>query len=456
MTRATRLLADASLMDTIVRRRSRRFALGRELSPPLEYKSRHDPVPLSREEEAAIVFAGAGINGFSLGELPYQPGSEPESSNGNIMVTGLGRTVASPDGCHTVMLLLLNDEGAYLIRRPQHYPKEEVPHLEDLARRGEYGELYDRARIRLADARPDCERAVPLYPPFNKWSANQPGSTYFVLVSELTTLALTLLFLLFDDEMGFFLYDERAGYRPAGLRRFAKSKGGHLYDDPKLLRVGTILDFESYVLELAGVEQGLMLQNMALVVEAAGLGGFPHYGAHRFGWFEALGFTMERRRLSQLMTRGRLGTGLMNVVGKNPAIPLPLGLERDGEVLIKPFCPPWYPSMEAAVHAFLEVKYSPQSGTFRDGSDASAWKDVPAVQAGIPDYPQHSIDAVVAFCEYVHGRYGRFLGNFGPLRTLMAYSAHHIDTEFYDRHYKPGAYHDAHRDHFARWHGGDI
>jgi hypothetical protein len=34
----------------------------------------------------------------------------------------------------------------------------------------------------------------------------------------------------------------------------------------------------------------------------------------------------------------------------------------------------------------------------------------------------------------------------------MAFQAHHIDTSFYDRHYRPGAYTEAHSEHFARWH----
>ena len=28
-----------------------------------------------------------------------------------------------------------------------------------------------------------------------------------------------------------------------------------------------------------------MLQNLALMVQALGLGGFPHWAAHPFGWF---------------------------------------------------------------------------------------------------------------------------------------------------------------------------
>jgi hypothetical protein len=194
-----------------------------------------------------------------------------------------------------------------------------------------------------------------------------------------------------------------------------------------------------------------MLQNMQLAAEALGLGGFPHYAAQRYQWLEALGFRMEDVPLAEYTRRGRIMTAAMNALGKNPTLRLPLGLEVDGEVTVKPFCPPWYSSMEEATHAFVEWKFG-DGGTLNDGISGS-WKDVPSVQAGIDRYSRLNIDAVVAYTEYVYGRYRRFPAYFGPLRSLMGYSAHHIDLDFYDAFYKPGAYTDLHREHFARWHG---
>jgi hypothetical protein len=36
-----------------------------------------------------------------------------------------------------------------------------------------------------------------------------------------------------------------------------------------------------------------MLQNLGLMTQALGLGGFPHFAAHPFIWFQALGFRMQ-------------------------------------------------------------------------------------------------------------------------------------------------------------------
>jgi len=446
-----RYLAEVPLFDTILDRRSRRFALGHDLrGGPLAYKSAHPPVPLSQEEEAILVFAASGYTGWAFGDGPYAPDG-PESSNANIVIRPIGRTIASPDGAASSVLFVLNDDGAFQIRRPDDYPREELPELLDLARRREFVELYARAKIRIADKRPEVERRPPFTPPFNRWSTNVPGSTYFVVVGDITPFVFSLLFFLLGEEMAFTLFDERNHFKPAGIERFMKSKGGHLYDHPKDQRVAAVLDFESYILELAAVEQGLMLQNLALAAEALGLGGFPHFAAQKYQWFEALGFRMEDVPLSKVTHRHPVVGAVMSMIGKNPTMKLPLGLEVNGKVTLKPFCPPWYKSMEHAVYAFLDYKYG-EKGVWTD-PNFGPWKDNAAVQAGMDRYSQQNIDAVVAYCEYVYNRYGRFPGNTGPLRSLMAYQAHHLDLEFYDRFYAPGAYTDRQREHFARWHG---
>lgn len=142
----------------------------------------------------------------------------------------------------------------------------------------------------------------------------------------------------------------------------------------------------------------------------------------------------------------------MRLLDKNITIPQAVGLDHDGRTIIKPYAPPYYPTMEAAVRAFVANKFAPGTGFFRDAPGPSAWRDPAAVQAGIPEYSEANIQAVIAYCEYVMERYGQFPANYGPIRTLMAFQAHHIDTAFYDRFYTDGAYTAAHARHFERWH----
>ena len=139
----------------------------------------------------------------------------------------------------------------------------------------------------------------------------------------------------------------------------------------------------------------------------------------------------------------------MKALGKDLPVPTAVGLERDGETLIKPFCPPYYRNMEEAVLAFVDYKYEQGRGTFRDGGAATGWQDGARVQKGIPPYSDEAIAATVAYCEYVYERYGRFPANSGPFRTVLAHQAHHLDPEFYDRFYRAEALTDTQRRHPA-------
>jgi hypothetical protein len=400
-----------------------------------------------------LAFAAAGVTGRVYGELPYQPAAGPETGGGQVMVTMLGRTFSSADAVATAALFINSDDGTFMIPRPQDLSADEFDSLAALGREHRFTEMYTRARIRLTDRRTEIPREVPYTPPFNKWSTNLPGSTYFVPVTDMTGLYLTILFAALGEEFAYFFHDDRDWLtRAAGIGRFAKSKGGHLHDDLHEARVGTIAEIETYLLELCGVEQGFMLQSIALATEAMGLGGFPHYAAHRFGWLKALGFQMRDRSFAEILHKGPFQTLVMRLLGKNVVIPQPMGLEHDGAMLIKPYTTPYYATVEEAVRAFVASKFAPGTGVFRDASGHSPYLDPALVQSAIPEYSEANIQAVIDYCNYCVEHYGQFPATCAPVRTLMAFQAHHIDPAFYDHFYKKGAYTSLHTDHFARWH----
>lgn len=119
-----------------------------------------------------------------------------------------------------------------------------------------------------------------------------------------------------------------------------------------------------------------------------GLGGFTHSAGLDLSWFTALGFRMGEQSLARMMGSGKLMTGVLNALHKNATFPVPLGLERDGEVLLKPYCPPYYASMEDAVLAFIATKFAEGQGAFRRSAPVSAWKAPHTVQSRIPPIPQ--------------------------------------------------------------------
>ncbi|MGI9058271.1 MAG: hypothetical protein ACR2H5_06810 [Ktedonobacteraceae bacterium] len=431
-------LANFTLLDALLARRSRRFGKGMHLNGgPLAYASTHEPAPLNLTEEAALAFAACGITGYTMAELPYDTGNVAEAGGGNIIVNFVGRTVFSADATHVVSVFVMNDDGVWLLKRPQDYPRMEVPELVQAAHEQRWVDLYQQSRTRIADQRLDVPREAPFVPPFNKWSANVHGSTYFLPVAELSGLFINILLAAFNEDVAYFVLDERNNFQLAGIGKFARSKGGYLHDNFIEGRAATLSYLDTWVYEFAAVEQGAMLQNLALMTAALGLGGFPHLASHPFGWFQALGFRMADIPFSRTIGAGPFMKGLLRVLKKDIPVPTAVGLERDHQVLIKPFCPPYYRTMEEAVLAFVDYKYAQGKGTLRDGGAASNWQDGAMIQAGIPEYSDQCIAATIACCEYIYSRYGRIPGTNGPLRTLMAYQAHHLDADFYKKFYRP-------------------
>ena len=195
---------------------------------------------------------------------------------------------------------------------------------------------------------------------------------------------------------------------------------------------------EQFVAEFVTVEQGMMLQNLGLMAQALGLGGFPNFANNEFGWFEALGFRMEQMPVNRYLGAGWLPALAMKLLKRNPVIPYPVGLERDGEVLLKPFCPPYYVSMGEAVHAVVEAKYG-TSGMFRSQGHGSAWPKHNDVVQQVPRVSDAAVAATIAYCEYLWKRYGRFPVYMPPYRTVLGFQACHLDVEFYDTFYRPEA-----------------
>jgi hypothetical protein len=82
----------------------------------------------------------------------------------------------------------------------------------------------------------------------------------------------------------------------------------------------------------------------------------------------------------------------LKLLHKDMPLPTPLGLEKDGTVLLKPYCPPYYRNMQDAVLAFVAEKFAAGRGTFRDGGAATGWLNPASIQAGIPEYSDRTFD----------------------------------------------------------------
>jgi hypothetical protein len=428
-------MARYPLLDALRERRSRRFGLGMRIPDgPFQYTSCHTPQSLDEADEAALAFAACGLTGYALADLAYGPGQ------GGQMLAGLvGRTISSADAINTVSLIVTNDTATYLLKRPQDFAASEIPELIALARSGALTDLYRRSRVRIADGR--C--SPPVEPGFNfninKWALYAPGGSYLIPINELTGLYINALLEAFDETMALFVVDERNLFRPAGLGPFAASRGGHLRDGAGGGRLVTVQALEASLMEAAAIEQGMLLQNVGLMAQALGLGGYPNFAPHPYSWFQALGFRLLSMPASLFLGAPRWASALAGLLGRDPLVFVPVGLERDGQPLLRAYCPPYYPSMEAAVHAVVERKFGVE-GVFRGAAaQASGWRDPVQAASNIPAPSARAVAATVAYCSYLYRRYGRFPAYAAPFRTVMGYQATRVDVEFYDRFYRPEA-----------------
>ena len=437
-----------SFLSALRNRRSRRFGCGMAIpGGPLAYESRHKHQPLSEDEESALAFAACGFTGHALADLCYA-----KDGGGNIMGGLVGRTTASGDGLQSISLVVINDESAHLIRKARDLPAAEVTTLIELGKRGEFREVYHRSRVKIKTGR----ATIPSDPLFNinvnRWAAHAPGTSLYLPINDLTFMYINGLLEVLNEHTGTFILDERNHFLPAGLAKFARNRGGHLEPDPAKNRVATVRQVEQFVTEFASVEQGMVLQNLGLMAESLGLGGYPNFANHEFAWFQALSFTMQTMPASRYVGAGWLPSLIMNLLGQNPGVPYPVGLERDGEILLKPFCPPHYKSMAEAVRAVVAIKFG-ADGIFREEGRGNAWANHAQTAKQVPPVSEAAIEATIAYCEYLWKRYGRFPVYMPPYRTVVAFQACHVDVEFYDKFYKPGAVSDSVRKDFDSRHG---
>ena len=104
-----------------------------------------------------------------------------------------------------------------MLRRPQDYRSTRLPALIELARERKLTELYGEARVRIGERASTSRSDVQYTLPLNKWSANQPGTTYFLPIAELTAFTINSSSSVLDE--GSVLPARRAELVPAGRDR---------------------------------------------------------------------------------------------------------------------------------------------------------------------------------------------------------------------------------------------
>ena len=126
--------------------------------------------------------------------------------------------------------------------------------------------------------------------------------------------------------------------------------------------------------------------------------------------------------------------------------PNPTGLAG----VMEGYCPPHYPDMRAAVDAVCERKFGP-GGPFHPDTPGP-WKDSRAVRSAARVHSEEFRECVALQARYIVDTFGKFPGTVPSIFCIMHLQAHHLDLEFYDRFFKPGACLKTHADHMKAWH----
>lgn len=409
------------LVNALMGRRSRRFLLGASIPDgAFAFTSRHDPLPLTGLEQLIVLTAVAGNTSWHymhMRSTQYVP-HLPNYSN-----AAGGRTFPSGAGFHTSEVFFTDDDGVYF------FPTRDAQSLVERADDGalDFGDLLDahRPRVRkLADGRLSIPYKLPEIEGHNTWVSNRPGSTLIIPVADLAQHFLAAL--CYWVQNGFCIYDDINRQPIPGLERF-----GHLVDLDNAYPL-------SFAEQLTMVESTVELSTAcyagALMLQAMGLGGWMYDGIDPFVVLGASG------------NPDVPGLGFRYDSDERWPLPNPTGLPR----VFEGFCPPHFPDMRAAVEALAERKFGP-GGPF-NAATPGPWKDTARVRSSAQVYSEEFKECVALMAQYVYDRFGKFPGTIPTMLIAMYLQAHHLDLEFYDQFFKPGAYLETHAQHIAKWH----
>ncbi|MGF1592672.1 MAG: hypothetical protein ACFCUW_05295 [Kiloniellaceae bacterium] len=414
------------LLGAMFGRRARRFGLGMEIaSGPLAFKSRRTPLPLSELERSVLVVAATGVTGWSFG-VPHGPDRPDQHAHYSLRFTG--RTGPTAGGFGTPALLFTDDEGLYLTST-RDVPPERMREFDGIKDDAERIVAVARAHTeKLSDERLDLPAEPPHMLEPNLWMANAPGSTLFMPIGDASEQVLALMAMAIGN--GNVLMDDEAGQPAGDLEPFIRSG---LLDNSKRMPLSVIQQsaYEANCSELA-----FMGHNMVLTMQAMGLGGLYFNGLNRWSI------------LGAFAESGIKGFGFRFLRDDRWTLPNPVGLDGVYEAL----CPPYHADMRAAVETFVARKFG-QGGTY-DPATPGAWKHSAEVKGSVKPYSDEFVACMGEVAQYIHGKYGKFPGTFTTIVLPGFVQAVHLDTEFYDRHYKQGAYLDTHAEHMSRWHSG--
>jgi hypothetical protein len=286
-----------------------------------------------------------------------------------------------------------------------------------------------QSRIRkIQDGRLQLPPEVPYVEPHNTWVVNQPATLLVIPIGDLAQhVLLNLCYML---QNGLVLFDDINKRAIPGIEKFR--------DIVEVNNTWPLTYVEQWSMAELTAELSTSCYAGMLLLQAMGLGGWMLNGLDPFSVLGASG------NPAVPGLRFRYDTNV------NWPYPNPTGLEK----IMEGFCPPHYPDMRSALEAVCRRKFGP-GGPFHPETPGP-WKDSARVRAAAEVHGEKFKECVALQGQYVFDTFGKFPGTVPSIFLITYLQAHHLDLDFYDQFYKPGAYLKTHAHHMDRWHSQDC
>jgi hypothetical protein len=444
-------LLDRPLLETIWRRRTHRVSQGSAvLGGSMSYESKEPRAPLSELEEA-ILIAMTGCTGLTMPDRPIQDPATAQPIMAKPNLTMAGRTAGSPDNAQGTHFFMINDTGTYFLRNlPPPAEGENALSAERAIERAR------QAKVRILDHRldvPEGKRDFPAYLDSNRFLSNQPGTTIFFPVVDLSRQYINGMMYLLTQPDGArpAIVDDRNFYQPAGVKQWVKN--GFLNKDIKI-PLGVIGSLRTQI------EADLLLQNLFLTADAMGLGGWIHGSisppvalgdpkfSKTYGSMLGFDFVVPRWRLTDIL-RWHIPLPRYANLRSNP-----IGLRYKGEHLIKGMCPPYYDTMAEAVDAVIKDKFG-EGGVYADQSLFARIYREDFGRRYLAEAAVYNADVIACakdICTYIYQTHGRFPAHCDAIHVPGVWlQTHHVEVAYYERFFRDGLT-ETHKRHHQDWH----
>ena len=446
------------LVSAISERRTRRIARGTSIDAgAVSHTSTNAPAPLSALEEAVLIVS-TGLVGISMHDVPLRR-RDGVFMDGTPQMEIPSVAASSADNAQATHFILINDQGTWLLQHQRgrdalawmkEFPPDRADWKED-----QWIAAAATMKRKLHPERLDFPRRWPYYFAWNKVISNQPGTSIFMPIVDMTRQMINVLFILLSEPDGErpVILDDWSKFRPRKLIEWAAWFGALLGLVPKIpyhpiagierLRSKWLQSDFPVPLGLAGtmrtdLEAFFHLQNLALVTHTMGLGGWIH---------AAVGapYVFDRDPAN-----GKLGLGFRmedpkKKWGRWPPLPAPLPNPVGIDGVLEGLCPPYVKSMNDAVDQVYEDKFGARGcygdeQVFNTPYRSSGSGDAFLRTAERPT--KETIQYVKDVCNYIYDTYGRFPAHVNSFHVPGVWlQVSHLELEYYDKFFDRSLYH---------------